>query len=632
MTTARKSKSNAAVAAVVESTPVPSAAPTGAEVVAIRSNTTASPTPMSRKLRHEPHVVDLNPRLEAAEVIDRATHAAMARLTQGLSPSALMLAQMDWAMHLTSSPGKLGGLVDSAVHKWIELGRIATNGLVDGKDAVHEASKDPRFKAPAWNQLPFRLMADAFQLGEQWWKEATTGVRGTSPHHLRMVEFTARQLLDVWSPSNWPMTNPEVIEATKNEGGANLTRGLQNAIEDAERQFSGAPPAGIEGFRPGETVAVTPGKVVFRNRLIELIQYGPSTNEVHPEPVLIVPAWIMKYYILDLSPYNSLVRHLVGAGFTVFMISWKNPGTEDRDLGLEAYRELGPVAALDAIQAICGDVKVHAAGYCLGGTLASIEAARQAHAGDHRFGSLTLFAAQTDFTQAGELMLFIDESQLTLLEDMMWERGYLDTKQMAGAFQMLRSRDLVWSRMVHDYLLGKRAKMNDLMAWNSDATRMPYRMHAEYLQHLFLDNDLAEGRHHADGESVAIEDIHIPIFAVGTETDHVAPWKSVHKITLLAEAEVTFVLTTGGHNAGIVSEPGHKHRSFRSAVKAKDATYVEPDEWVKIAEQHEGSWWPAWFEWLAARSGPKTTPPPMGSLAKGYGAICEAPGTYVLMP
>jgi len=600
--------------------------------VPVVDSSVASLTPVSRKLRREPPPVERNPRIDAAETVDRAVHAAIARFTQGMSPTAMTLAQIDWAMHLAASPGKLGALVDSAMHKWLELSRIATNGLVDGKDAVHATSKDPRFKSEAWNQLPFRLMADAFQLSQAWWQEATTNVRGAQPHHLRMVEFNARQLIDMWSPSNWLATNPEVLDVTAKEGGANLARGLANAVTDAERSFAELPPEGFENYRPGEVLAVTPGKVVYRNRLIELIQYGPTTNEVHPEPVLIVPAWIMKYYILDLSPQNSLVRHLVAAGFTVFMISWKNPDSGDRDLGLEAYRTLGPVAALDAIETIVGPAKVHGVGYCLGGTLASIEAARQAHVGEERFGSLTLFAAQTDFTQAGELMLFIDESQLTLLEDMMWERGYLDTKQMAGAFQMLRSRDLVWSRMVHDYLLGKRVAMNDLMAWNSDATRMPYRMHAEYLQHLFLDNDLAEGRHHVDGDSIAIEDIRIPIFAVGTETDHVAPWKSVHKITLLADSEVTFVLTTGGHNAGIVSEPGHKHRSYRIATKAEGAPYVDPEHWVEAAKQAEGSWWPAWFEWLAARSRPVATPPSMGAPDKGLAPICDAPGTYVLMP
>ena len=583
-------------------------------------------TPPSRKVRLEPRPIESTPRQEAAEIVDRATHAAIARLTQGSSPTALTIAQLDWAMHLAQSPGKMASLVDSALQKWLEFGRRATVAMVDGETAERATARDPRFRGEAWNKAPFRLLADAFQLGEAWWKEATSGVRGADDHHLRLVDFAGRQWFDMLAPSNWAATNPEVLATTLAEGGANLSRGLANAVDDAERARDGLPPDGVEAFRPGETVAVTPGKVVYRNRLIELIQYSPTTETVRPEPVLIVPAWIMKYYILDLSPANSYIRHLVDAGHTVFAISWKNPGSEDRDLGLEDYRKLGPVAALEVIEDICGPAKVHGVGYCLGGTLLSIEAARQARDGDGRFGSVTLLAAQTDFTQAGELTLFIDESQLTLLEDMMWERGYLDTKQMAGAFQMLRSRDLVWSRIVHDYLLGKRAKLNDLMAWNSDATRMPYRMHAEYLRHLFLDNDLAEGRYTIDGRSIAIEDIHVPIFAVGTETDHVAPWTSVHKITLLADAEVTFVLTSGGHNAGIVSEPGHPHRSYRIAVKPVAGSYVDAPHWRDAAEPREGSWWTAWWSWLDARSGEPVTPPAMGA------AVADAPGTYVLMP
>ena len=584
-------------------------------------------TPASRKVRLAPRPTEGNPRLEAAEVVDRATHAAIAKATRGTSPIATAIAHLDWAANLAISPGKLASLADSAVHKWIEFGRLTTEAMLSAGAATGKPTRDPRFRAEVWRKAPFSLWADAFQLGESWWKEATTGIRGADDHHLRTVEFNARQMLDMVSPSNFAATNPEVLARTAEEGGANLARGLSNLIADVERKSAELPPEGVEAFRPGETVAVTPGKVVYRNRLIELIQYSPTTETVRPEPVLIVPAWIMKYYILDLSPRNSYIRHLVDAGHTVFAISWKNPGSEDRDLGLEDYRRLGPVAALDAIEEIYGDARqVHGVGYCLGGTLLSIEAARQARDGDERFGSITLLAAQTDFTQAGELLLFIDESQLTLLEDMMWERGYLDSEQMAGAFQMLRSRDLVWSRIVHDYLLGDRARMNDLMAWNADATRMPYRMHAEYLRHLFFDNDLAEGRHVIDDRAVAIEDIRVPIFAVGTETDHVAPWTSVHKITLLADAEVTFVLTSGGHNAGIVSEPGHPHRSFRIAVKPAEGRYVDAPHWREAAAFEEGSWWTAWWRWLDERSGVPEAPPKMGD------AVCDAPGTYVLMP
>jgi polyhydroxyalkanoate synthase len=313
------------------------------------------------------------------------------------------------------------------------------------------------------------------------------------------------------------------------------------------------------------------------------------------------------------------------------MISWKNPGPEDRSLGLEDYRTLGVMSALDAIGAIVPERKVHAVGYCLGGTLLSIAAAAMARDGDERITTLTLLAAQTDFTEAGELMLFIDESQLAFLEDMMWEQGFLDSRQMARAFQMLRSNDLVWSRLVHDYLLGGREPMTDLMAWNADATRMPYRMHSEYLRKLFLDNDLAEGRLIAAGRAVTLADIRAPIFAVGTERDHVSPWRSTYKINLLTETEVTYLLTSGGHNAGIVSEPGHPRRSFRVGVKETNH-YLDPERFLDKAARKDGSWWPEWTAWLDARSGAATTPPTMGAPDADYPPLDDAPGGYVLEP
>jgi polyhydroxyalkanoate synthase len=299
---------------------------------------------------------------------------------------------------------------------------------------------------------------------------------------------------------------------------------------------------------------------------------------------------------------------------------------------MEDYRRLGIMAALDAVSAILPERPVHAAGYCLGGTLLNIAAAAMARDGDKRLKSVTLFAAQTDFTEAGELTLFIDEDQVRFLEDMMEEQGYLDARQMAGAFQLLRSNDLIWSAVVHEYLMGERRPMIDLMAWNADATRMPPRMHSQYLRRLFLNNDLAEGRYQVDGKPVSLRDIRVPLFAVSTIMDQVAPWRSVYKIQMLTDADVTFVLSSGGHNAGIVNPPGHPHSRHQIATHKETETYLDPDTWQVAAAHHERSWWPCWLEWLQVHSSEMTAPPPMGAPTKGYAPLVEAPGTYVLQP
>jgi polyhydroxyalkanoate synthase len=338
----------------------------------------------------------------------------------------------------------------------------------------------------------------------------------------------------------------------------------------------------------------------------------------------------MKYYILDLQPENSLIKYLVDHGHTVFTISWLNPTADDRDLGLEDYRLLGVQAALDAVNAIVPGRRVHGVGYCLGGTLLTIAAAALARdEREDRLASITLFAAQTDFTEAGELTLFIDEDQVSFLEDAMWERGYLSGEQMAGAFQMLRSNDLVWSRNVRQYLLGEREPMSDLMAWNADTTRLPYRMHSEYLRRLFVHNDLFEGRFTAGGRTVALSDIRIPIFSVGTLRDHVAPWHSVYKLHLVVDADVTFLLTSGGHNAGIVSPPGHGRRSYQVATHHEGERYLDADAWQRSTPVHAGSWWPTWEAWLTERSGEPVPPPATGAPEAGYADLGPAPGTYV---
>jgi polyhydroxyalkanoate synthase subunit PhaC len=568
-----------------------------------------------------------------ADITDRALHAATARFTAGVSPAALAEAYLDWAAHLAYAPGKRLQLVDKAMRKAMRFTNYmqkyaAARGKTE--DCIAPLPQDHRFTDEAWRKFPFNFIYQSFLLQQQWWHNATTGLRGVSKSHEDMVEFASRQILDMFAPSNFPLTNPEILLRTVATGGLNLVKGFQNYMEDAERAIAGKRPIGAEAFVAGRDIAKTPGKVIYRNRLIELIQYAPTGATVRPEPILIIPAWIMKYYILDLSPHNSLVKYLTEQGFTVFMVSWKNPGPEDRDLGMEDYRTLGVMSALDAVNAVLPDRKVHAVGYCLGGTLLSIAAAAMARDGDERLATLTLLAAQTDFTEAGEIMLMIGESQVAFLEDMMWEQGFLDSRQMAGAFQMLRSNDLIWSRLVHDYLLGERQPVTDLMAWNADATRMPYRMHSEYLRKLFLDNDLAEGRFDAGGRPISLADLRAPIFAVGTERDHVAPWRSTYKILLQVESNVTYLLTAGGHNAGIVSEPGHQGRCFRVATKKLTDHYVDPDSYYANTPVKEGSWWPEWANWLKDRSAPPTAAPAMGAPQSGYPPLADAPGLYVL--
>jgi polyhydroxyalkanoate synthase subunit PhaC len=568
-----------------------------------------------------------------ADIADRALHATTARFTAGVSPAAVAQAYLDWATHLAYAPGKRMQLLEKGIRKAARFTNYLQRCAMAGgqlEDCIEPLPQDHRFTDEAWRTFPFSYVYQAFLLQQQWWHNATTGVRGVSKRHEDMVEFASRQILDMVAPSNFPLTNPEILLRTIGSGGLNLVRGWQNFVEDAERAVAGKKPAGTEDFVVGRDVAATPGKVVYRNRLIELIQYAPAVATVRPEPVLIIPAWIMKYYILDLSPHNSLVRYLTERGFTVFMVSWKNPGPDDRDLGMEDYRTLGVMSALDAVNAIVPDQKVHAVGYCLGGTLLSIAAAAMAREGDERLATLTFLAAQTDFTEAGEIMLLIDESQIAFLEDMMWEQGFLDGRQMAGAFQMLRSNDLIWSRVVHDYLLGERQTMIDLMAWNADATRMPYRMHSEYLRKLFLNNELAQGHFLAAGKPVSLSDIRVPIFAVGTERDHVAPWRSTYKINLQVDSEVTYLLTSGGHNAGIVSEPGHARRSFRIETKQPSDRYIDPDRFYAEARHKDGSWWPELIAWLERHSGAPAQVPAMGAPQSGYSPLADAPGAYVL--
>ncbi|MCA0995155.1 PHA/PHB synthase family protein [Alloyangia pacifica] len=556
--------------------------------------------------------------------IDRAFHAALANATGGLSPMGLATAWFDWAAHLAGSPAKQAALQEDAISGAARMMQNAVGCALGTAPFAHAAlSRDRRFADPEWQHWPFDLAARCFQLTEAWWDCATTGVQGVNPRHAQLTNFAARQLLDAVAPSNFALTNPVVLRRTQEERGANLMRGLHNYLEDLSLWAQGEKPD-TGGFKVGETLAATPGEVVHRSPLMELIRYTPVTEKVHAEPLLIVPAWIMKYYILDLSERNSMVRYLTGQGFEVYMISWLNPGASEAEMGMEDYVRLGIFDALDAIGRAVPGERVHAAGYCLGGTLLSIAAAALARDGrQERLASLTLLAAQVDFTEAGEITLFIDDSQVAFLEDTMAQQGYLRSDQMAGAFQMLRSVDLIWSRTIHDYLLGERAPMIDLIAWNADTTRMPAKMHSEYLRHLFLENRLALGQFEIGGDPVALEDVHLPVFAIGTEKDHIAPWPSVWKVTRFFDGPITFALTSGGHNAGIVSEPGHKHRHYRIGEISLHA--ADREDWVAAQPVKQGSWWPEWTQWLAKRgSARKRTagPCPLPSLG-------AAPGSYV---
>jgi polyhydroxyalkanoate synthase subunit PhaC len=574
------------------------------------------------------HTIDQTLMLETPA--DRILHSALARLSGGFSPMGIAEAWFDWAVHLGASPGRMAEIAQSGITEAAHVTETLME-TASGQGTCQPCAKslphDKRFRHESWQKWPFAVYAESFLGMERWWDEATRGVHGATKHHLDLLHFVGRQALDMVAPSNFPLTNPEVLQKTLDTKGNNLLQGAQHLFDDMQRMLRHQKPVGAEAFEPGKSVALTPGEVVLRTPLAELIQYHPTTDKVRAEPILIVPAWIMKYYILDLQQQNSLIKHLVDEGFTVFILSWRNPSSLDHNIGFDDYRSGAVMPAIETVLARTGASKLHGVGYCIGGTLLAVTAAAVAREGNDKLQSLTFLAAQTDFSEAGELKIFVDESQLAILDDMMWEQGALEASQMAGTFHLLRSNDLIWSRLIRHYLLGEREKMTDISAWSADATRMPGRMHSEYLRAFYLKNDLAEGRFEVDGETINLQNIAVPIFAVGTEWDHVAPWRSVYKLHQLTGSTITFALTNGGHNQGIISQPGREDRHFRIATTAANDPHLGPDQWLRKAELHNGSWWPAWFEWLGAHSGRFVDPPvKTGANETGLGA---APGTYV---
>ena len=564
------------------------------------------------------------------ETLDRSVRATMARLSGGVSAHAFIEAWTDWAFHLSESPGRQMDLIQRAQRNALKLLAHAADTDPESPQPFSPKPFDHRFDHPDWKKPPFRMWQQGFLAVQDWWDHATDHLRGLRPEDADRVRFMARQALDTVSPANFPALNPEIIAATVASGGRNLAEGAAHFAHDALKTLTQSPDPAPEGFRVGQDLACTPGTVVFRNDLFELIQYAPQTEQVQAEPVLIVPAWIMKYYILDLSRHNSMVRHLVAQGFTVFMISWTNPGAAQSDLSLEDYRKTGVMTALEAVGRIVPERKVHAVGYCLGGTMLAIAAATMARDDDSRLASITLMAAQIDFAEAGELLLFVDESQVAYLEDMMWDQGYLDRPQMARAFSTIRAEDLIWSRAVRRYFLGQEDQPTDLGVWSADTTRMPARMHSEYLRGLFLENRLSAGRFAVEGRVIALKDIAAPMFVVATETDHIAPWRSVYKTQLFTDCDLTFVLTSGGHNSGIVNPPGGDPRSrYRCGHRPPGGLYEGPDLWLDKAETSQGSWWTEWTGWLTDRSSGAAAPPVTGASDRGLPPLGAAPGTYV---
>lgn len=575
---------------------------------------------------------------QATQALDDRVRAALSATTMGLSPVALGLASADWLMHLATSPGKQMTLAQRA----LQLTQQAAQASLQPS-----GESDARFKDAAWQQWPYNALKEGFKASDSWWREAAQ-VEGMTRHHRQLIDFFARQWMDALAPSNWAATNPEVLAKAKETGGESLKKGLELYLQDQQATEKAKAETTADALEPleyavGKDVACTPGKVVFRNHLIELIQYTPSTDKVLPEPVLIVPSCIMKYYILDLSPHNSMVKYLVGQGHTVFIVSWRNPDASDRELKMQDYLSTGVLEAMAAVKSRTGASSIHTMGYCLGGTFLAIAAAalgriqrKQTLTAKEQalipvdmpnLSSVMLLAAQTDFSEPGELGVFIDEEQLANLRQSMNERGYLSGKQMGGSFQFLASKDLVWSRNTRRYLMGEDDASFDLMSWNADQTRLPARMHNEYLTSMFLNNALASGQYRFAGATVALMDIDAPMMVVGTTRDHVSPWKSVYKIHLQTDTHVTFVLAAGGHNAGIVSEPGRPRRSYQIASVEDGHGWVDPDEWVAQTPVVQGSWWEAMDQWIKQRSGNPVKAKPM----KAEHVLADAPGEYVMV-
>ncbi len=490
-------------------------------------------------------------------------------------------------------------------------------------------SGDARFRDPEWSSNPyFDFWKQNYLITTQWAEKALSDTSGLDERTKQRAEYYLRQISSAISPSNFPTTNPEVVRETLKSNGANLVRGMEMLLSDLDRSgdLLKISQTDTTAFEVGRNLAVTPGKIVFQNELLQLIQYTPTTEKVHAVPLLIIPPWINKFYILDLTQPKSFIKWLVDQGFTVFVASWVNPDERLAHKTFEDYMKEGILSATDAVLRETGQKQTNILGYCVGGTLLASTLAYSAATGRDPFASATFLAAQVDFTKAGDLLLFIDDAQLKSLEEMMAERGYLDGSRMATVFNMLRPRDLIWPYIVNNYLLGKKPFPFDLLYWNQDSTRMPAANHNFYLREFYHDNKLALGKMSVSGVRLDLKKVTLPIYELAAREDHIAPAKSVFIGSRLFGGPVEYVLSGSGHIAGVVNPPpadGKKHK-YQYWTSSKKADTLE--DWLANAEETPGSWWPHWGKWLAARSGAMV---PARRPGETLGVIEDAPGSYV---
>jgi polyhydroxyalkanoate synthase len=530
---------------------------------------------------------------------------------------------------LMAEPGKLFGAQVSLWRDYMTLWQRAAEQFWGGKaePIVEPAPGDRRFKDAAWNDgTVFDFIKQSYLLTARWLQDTVKQVDGLDEKTARKIDFYTRQFVDALAPSNFVLTNPQVLRTTFESGGENLVAGLKNMLDDLERGKGRLmiKMTDLDAFKVGQNIAVTPGKVVYQNNLMQLIQYAPATEMVKRRPLLIIPPWINKFYILDLRPRNSFIRWAVDQGHTVFVISWVNPDERLAQKRFDDYMLEGPFAALDAIEQATGEREANVIGYCLGGTLLAATLAYMTAKGDDRVKSATYFVALTDFTEPGELSVFIDEDQLRSLEERMGQHGYLEGSDMATTFNMLRANDLIWSFVVNNYLLGKDPFPFDLLYWNSDSTRMPAAMHSFYLRNMYQENKLVvPGGISLLGVPIDLSKIAVPSFLLSTKEDHIAPWKATYAATQIYKGPVKFCLAASGHIAGVVNPPGqNKYGHWENAKLPKS-----PEDWLKAAKYDNDSWWPTWEKWVAKYAGGevKARRPGDGKLEP----IEDAPGSYV---